>query len=154
MLSPIYLYRIGNYCFRKKIPLVPKIIHRLCYFLCHADIPMNCVIGRNVQFGHFGNGVVINDSAVIHDNVIIYHGVTIGRSRGIIDRTAHKRVSIEIGENTLIGAHAIILAKGDGIKIGSNCEIGAGAVVFRDVPDNCVAIGNPAVIKAKATAIG
>ena len=107
---------------------------------------MSCSIGKNVSFGHFGLGVVLSDAVTIKDNVIIYHGVTIGRSRGIDDTSANTFQGIVVGENTLIGAHAVILAKTPRMYIGANCEIGAGAVVFQDVPDNSIAVGNPAKI--------
>jgi serine O-acetyltransferase len=110
---------------------------------------MNCSIGKNVVFGHFGLGVAINSGTIIKDNVIIYHGVTIGRSRGIIDTTFDSFESIVIGENTLIGAHAIVLAKTPKLTIGANCEIGAGAVVLEDIPANSIAVGNPARVLAR-----
>lgn len=48
-----------------------------------------------------------------------------------------------IGESCFIGAHAIIMP---GVKIGNQCIIGAGSVVVSNVPDNCIAAGNPAKI--------
>lgn len=123
-------------------------MHRLCLLICGADIPMGCKLGRGVEFGHFGLGVVISEQTRIGDNSIIYHGVTIGRSRGFTDNAYSLFKGIEIGENTLIGARATLLTK-TFLRIGSNCEIGAGAVVLEDVPDNCIAVGNPARIIRK-----
>jgi acetyltransferase-like isoleucine patch superfamily enzyme len=48
---------------------------------------------------------------------------------------------ISIGDGSWIGSGAIIL---DGVRIGRNVVIGAGAVVTKDVPDYCIAVGNPA----------
>ena len=48
---------------------------------------------------------------------------------------------ITIGDNVWLGGGAIVLP---GVAIGDNSVIGAGAVVTRDVPANCVAVGNPA----------
>ena len=143
MINPLIFYRIGNFALKHKIPIIPKVLRRLCVLVCGADIPMGCSIGKNVQFGHFGLGVVINDYTTIKDNVIIYHGVTLGRSRGINDTTVNTFKHIYIGKNTLIGAHAVILAKEERY-IGENSEIGAGAVVLCDVPDKSIAVGNPA----------
>jgi len=149
MIRPTFFYRIGHFAWRHKVPVIPWVMHRLCFLLCHADIPMSCSIGRNVEFGHFGLGTVLNDRVTIGDNVIIYQGVTIGRSRGIVDAGAATFEGIEIGANTLIGAHAIVLAKAPRMRIGANCEIGAGAVVIEDVPDNSIAVGNPARIRSR-----
>ena len=51
---------------------------------------------------------------------------------------------VTVGENSFIGAGAVVLPR---LKVGSNVIIGAGAVVTKDIPDNCVAYGNPARIK-------
>ena len=48
-----------------------------------------------------------------------------------------------IGNQTFIGANSIVLP---GIKVGNNCIVGSGSVVTKDVPDNSVAVGNPARI--------
>ena len=81
-------------------------------------------------------GIVIGSGAVIGDNCKIYQQVTIGKEKG--------KFPI-IGDNVTIYSGAKII--GD-VKIGNNAIIGANAVVTRDVPDNCVAVGVPArVIK-------
>ena len=50
-----------------------------------------------------------------------------------------------IGDNVFVGSNSVII--GD-IKIGNNAIIGAGAVVINDIPDNCIAVGNPARVLA------
>ena len=57
---------------------------------------------------------------------------------------------IELSDNIWIGANAVITA---GVKIGKHCVIGAGSVVTKDVPDYCVAVGNPAKVVKKYNAI-
>lgn len=137
-MNALTLYRIGHFAYKHRIPFIPWFMQKLCIFLFSADISMRCKIGSNVQFGHFGIGLVLNDKVVIEDNVIIYHGVTIGRSRGIIDGPLNDKnlISIEIGENTLIGTGTIILAKEGKFRVGCNCQIGAGVVVTKPIPDN------------------
>ena len=49
--------------------------------------------------------------------------------------------NVFVGEGTLVGVGAVVVP---GIRIGKNCVIGAGAVVFRDVPDYGLVVGNPA----------
>lgn len=48
-----------------------------------------------------------------------------------------------IGKKCFIGANAIVMC---GVKIGNECIIGAGTIVTKDIPDNCIAVGNPAKI--------
>lgn len=88
---------------------------------------------------------IINDNTIVNTGAIVEHHNTIG---------AHCHISIgavlsgnvSVGDRTHIGANATIL---QGVKIGSNCIIGAGAVVLKDVPDNHIAVGVPAVAKKR-----
>jgi acetyltransferase-like isoleucine patch superfamily enzyme len=81
----------------------------------------------------------------------IGHHVKIGDKTKIIDSDFHpaspdkpiKQKPIVIGNNVWIGAQASILP---GVTIGDHSVIGAGAVVAKDIPDRCVAVGNPARI--------
>jgi serine O-acetyltransferase len=144
MVRPTFFYRPGHALHRAGIPILPNLLRRLCFLICHADIPMGCKIGKNVQFAHWGLGVVLNEVVEIADNVIIYQHVTIGRSRGIDDPNPAALKRIAIGRNTLIGAHAVLLAKNEEMIIGENCEIAAGAVVLDSVPAGMIAAGVPA----------
>jgi maltose O-acetyltransferase len=51
-----------------------------------------------------------------------------------------------IGDNVFIGAGSIVLPN---VRIGNNVIIGAGSVVTKDIPDNSVAVGNPASVVGK-----
>ncbi len=97
----------------------------------------NCVIGRGAEFGKdfvlvHSFGVVINGKVKGGDNILIEHCVTIGEEKGGIP---------VLGNNIFIGAGAKIFGR---IKIGNNTKIGANAVVIKDVPDNTTAVGVPA----------
>lgn len=105
------------------------------------EIHPGAKIGKNVFIDH-GMGVVIGETAVIGDNVTMYHGVTLGgrgKEKGV---KRHPTV----GDNVTIGVGATLL--GD-ITIGDNAKIGAGAVVLNDVPANATAVGVPARIIEK-----
>ena len=98
-----------------------------------------CIIGRNAEFGSgfvliHSYGVVINSSVKGGSNVMIEHQVTIGAEKG---------KAPVLGNNVFIGAGAKIIG---GIRIGDNTRIGANAVVVDDVPDGATAVGIPAKI--------
>lgn len=96
---------------------------------------------KNFFIDH-GTGVVIGETAIIKDNVMLYHGVTLG---GTGNETGKRHPTIE--DNVVIGAGATILGN---ITIGRNSKIGAGAVVLKDVEENTTVIGIPAYpIKTK-----
>jgi serine O-acetyltransferase len=85
-----------------------------------------------------GMGVVIGETAVVGDDVLIYHGVTLGGK--INDRVKRHPT---IGKNVLLGAGAKVL--GD-IEIGDGAMIGANAVVTKSIPAGAVIAGPQATI--------
>ena len=105
------------------------------------EIHPGAKIGRRCYIDH-GIGVVIGETADIGDDVLMYHGVTLG---GLINKRVKRHPSV--GNNVLIGAGAILLGN---ITIGNDCKIGANSVVLVNVPDDCTAVGSPAkIIKHK-----
>jgi len=103
--------------------------------ICNVEIPSKIDL-TDVYLCHNGFGIVINSTAKIGKGTIIQHSVTIGE----IDDSHRSPV---IGQNCFIGCRACVLGN---IKIGNNVKIGAGAVVIKDVPDNCTVVGVPAKI--------
>ena len=91
--------------------------------------------GRRFFIDH-GMGVVVGETAVIGDDVMLFHGVTLGGTSG-------QRVKRHptLGDKVMVGAGAKIL--GD-IHVGSNVKVGANSVVVKDVPTGAVATGIPA----------
>jgi len=99
----------------------------------------NCIIGRGAEFDRgfvlvHSTGVVINGRVRGGRNVLIEHQVTIG---------AKRYQSPTLGDDVFIGAGAKIVGP---VTIGSRVRIGANAVVLKDVPDDCTAVGIPARI--------
>lgn len=91
----------------------------------------DALLGENISLPHGLHGIFISRYAVVGENCWIYQNVTIGEVKG---------KGPVIGDNCLIGAGAVII--GD-VKIGSYVKIGAGAVVNRDIPDNCTVVSQP-----------
>lgn len=104
-----------------------------------CDVSYNIKLGDNLKLPHQGLGVVIDPKVVIGDNVTIYQNVTLGAKVNGFGYTA-----LVIGYNTIIGAGTCIL---ENVRIGSNVRVGANAVVLSDVPDNCISVGVPTIIK-------
>ena len=119
------------------IPILPEVINKLFIrLLFGCQLQMGAKIGRNVNLGNGGLGIVIHRHAVLEDEVIVAPNVTIAG-------TSQKLGAPHIGSGTFIGTGARILGP---IKIGKNCYIGANAVVINDVPDNSMVVGIPAKV--------
>ncbi|MFP4186554.1 MAG: serine O-acetyltransferase EpsC [Acholeplasmataceae bacterium] len=99
------------------------------------DIHPNARIGKCVFIDH-GMGLVIGETAIIGDHTVLYHGVTLGANTfEKVDR--HPK----IGSHCVIYANATVIGP---IEIGDNTVIGANAVVVRSAPADSLLVGNPA----------
>lgn len=78
---------------------------------------------------------------VAHGVVILTHGYDWSVLQGVYGEVLGSCGKVTIGDNVFLGANSVILK---GVTIGSNVIIGAGSVVTGDIPDSCVAAGNPA----------
>jgi len=140
------VYRFGRWRYgvrpavlRKFFSLMYRIGFKMIQITTGIELPCEVEIGRNFVIDHFG-GIVISGYAKFGDNCRIRNGVVVGLQR--VDQPT----APVIGDNVDIGAGAKVLGA---IKVGSNVVIGANAVVIRDVPDNSVAAGVPAVNKPR-----
>ncbi|MBP3635913.1 MAG: serine O-acetyltransferase [Bacilli bacterium] len=130
-------YKISHYLYLKKHFFLSRLISEKAKRKTGIEIHPGAQIGKNLFIDH-GFGVVIGETAVIGDNVTIYHGVTLGGT----GKEKGKRHPT-IGNNVMIGAGAKILGN---ILIGDNSKVGAGAVVLKDIPEDCTAVGVPSKI--------
>ena len=138
-MNGIKLYRIAHYLYQHNIPLLPKIIQRLCYLLFNAHIPYQATIGEGTLLGYGGMGIAIHTNAIIGKSCMILQQVTIGTNVSFFDQTQVYPVP-KIENNVYIGSGAKILG---GIEIGDGSVIGANAVVTHDVPANSLVLGIP-----------
>lgn len=130
------LYRIGNFFFARRIPIIPKAANILIRLIHNCAIFSETSIGAETKFAYGGIGVVIHKRCKIGKRCVIGQNVTIG------GRSKAKKVPT-IGDDCYIAAGAKILGP---VTIGNNVVIGANAVVLKDIPDGCVAVGIPATI--------
>jgi putative colanic acid biosynthesis acetyltransferase WcaB len=142
----VTMYRLAHYLSRKRksgfigaVLASPfLVLYRfLTEWIFQYEIPAATVIGKGLVLDH-GYGIVINKHSTLGDRVRIKHQVTIGCKT---NNDGTQGPSPVIGSDVDIGAGAKIIG---GIRIGSHVKVGAGAVVVRDVPDHCIAVGNPA----------
>ena len=115
----------------------------------HCDYGYNIIAGENVYFNV--NCVMLDVMTVtLGNNVFCAPGVQIYTATHPLDaiarRTKENAKPITIGDDCWIGGGAIICP---GVTIGNRCVIGAGAVVTKDIPDDSLAVGNPAMVIRK-----
>ena len=92
-------YRIANKLKKWKIPFIPRLISQIARFLTGIEIHPGAAIGEKFFIDH-GMGVVIGETTVIGDNVLIYQGVTrggTGKDQGKRHHTIGDRVTIGAG---------------------------------------------------------
>jgi len=134
-------HRISNRLYLRGFKILARIFGGISQFLTNADIHPNATIGRRVFIDH-AFGVVIGETSIIRDDVLIYQGVTLG---GV--SLHHGKRHPTIHNNVILGSGSKILGN---IEIGKNAKIGANSVVVSDVEENSTAVGVPArVIKRK-----
>jgi serine O-acetyltransferase len=127
-------HHLAHRLYRARIPLLPRLISQWSRFLTGIEIHPGAVLGRRFFIDH-GMGVVIGETTVIGDDVLLYQNVTLG---GTGNEKGKRHPTI--GNNVVIGTGAKVLG---GISIGNNVKIGAGSVVVRPVPDNSTVVGIP-----------
>lgn len=133
----ILYYKISHYLYMKKHYFLARYISEKAKKKTGIEIHPGAKIGKKLFIDH-GIGVVIGETAIIGDNVTMYHEVTLGGT-GKDNGKRHPT----IGDNVMIGAGAKLLGP---FIVGENVKIGAGAVVLSDIPKNTTVVGVPAKV--------
>ena len=134
-------HRIAHKLRYWKIPFIPRLISQIARFLTGIEIHPGATIGKRFFIDH-GSGVVIGETTIIGDDVLIYQGVTLGGT----GKDLGKRHPT-LGNFVTVGAGAKVLGN---ITIGDYSLIGAGSVVIENVPEHCTVVGIPGrVVKQK-----
>jgi serine O-acetyltransferase len=142
-LHAIWGYRWAHLLWRARLKLLARIHSQLVRFLTGVEIHPGATIGRRFFIDH-GMGVVIGETAEIGDDVMIYHGVTLG-GRNSSTEKRHPT----LGDDVVVGTGASILGP---VTIGAHSLVGAQAVVVTDAPANSVLTGIPAVVRPRGSA--
>ena len=145
-LHALWAHHFEHWLWKNGVKGLARYFAQITRFFTGVEIHPGAVIGRRVFIDH-GMGVVIGETAVVGDNVTIYHGVTLG---GTSSEKVKRHPTLE--SCVVVGAGAKIL--GD-ITIGAHSRIGANAVVVKDVPPQSVVVGVPGqIIRRKQQILG
>ena len=138
-LHAIWAYRVAHSLWgRPGTRLLARLLSQIVRAATGVEIHPGATIGRRFFIDH-GMGVVIGETAEIGDDVMLYHGVTLG-GRSLAKTKRHPT----LGNRVTVGAGAKILGP---ILIGDDAQVGANSVVVKDVPAGSVAVGIPAQIR-------
>ncbi|MFD2584181.1 serine O-acetyltransferase [Pedobacter vanadiisoli] len=127
----LFFYRISNKLYRWKIPIIPLILTRIIQVFYAIDIDFKAEIAGGIIIIH-GVGIVIGQGGKIGTGTIIYHGVTLGRKRQLIEVTTGDGYPV-VGENCVLGAGAKLVGS---INVGANSIIGPNVVLMKSVAEN------------------
>ncbi|MBI9043338.1 MAG: serine O-acetyltransferase [Anaerolineaceae bacterium] len=130
----VWGYRIAHWFWNKNMYFIARIFSQLIRSFTGIEIHPGAQINSGLFIDH-GMGVVIGETTEIGKDVTLYHGVTLGG----VDIIKGKRHPT-IGDRVVVGAGAKILGA---IKIGENSRIGANAVVVKPVPPDSIVVGVP-----------
>lgn len=130
-------YKIAHYFYKRKHYFIARLLSERAKRKTGIEIHPGATIGKGLFIDH-GTGIVIGETAIIKDNVTMFHGVTLGGT----GKEKGKRHPT-IGNNVFIGCGAKILGN---IEIGDNTKIGANAVILKNTPANVTVVGIPGQI--------
>jgi len=133
-LHALISHRVAHFLYRIHFFLLARLISQISRFITGIEIHPGAKIGKRFFIDH-GMGVVIGETAIIGDDVLLYQGVTLGGT-GLEKGKRHPT----IGNNVVIGAGAKVLGN---IIVGDNSYIGANAVIINNVPPNSTVVGVP-----------
>lgn len=131
----LIFHRIAHWLHMHHLKFLARLISQISRHITGIEIHPGATIGRRFVIDH-GMGIVIGETAEIGDDVLLYHGVTLG---GTGKDTGKRHPTI--GNNVMISCGAKVLGP---FKVGDNSRIAANAVVLQEIPPNATAVGVPA----------
>lgn len=130
----LLMYRFFHFLHVHRYFLLARILSALTRFFTGIEIHPGATIGQGVFIDH-GSGVVIGETAVVGNNVIIYQGVTLG---GTGKDKGKRHPTVE--DNVMICSGAKVLGP---FTVGNGAKIGAGSIVLNEVPPGATVVGVP-----------
>ncbi|AYO49458.1 serine O-acetyltransferase [Micrococcus luteus] len=140
-LHAVWAHRVAHRMWRHdRLKMPARVLSQVTRAATGIEIHPGASIGRRFFIDH-GMGVVIGETAEIGDDVMLYHGVTLGgRSLAKVKRHPTLR------DGVVVGAGAKILGP---VEIGEGTAVGANAVVVKDTPADAIATGVPATVRPR-----
>ncbi|GIH81266.1 serine O-acetyltransferase EpsC [Planobispora longispora] len=146
-LWAVWAHRLAHRLHRRGVPFAPRLIAQLARALTGVEIHPGARIGRGLFIDH-GAGVVIGETAVVGDDVTLYHHVTLGGRGFHSDAKGAARHPV-LGDRVTVGVGASILGR---VHIGDDASIGAHALVLTDVPAGARVSAPPSAVTTVTTA--
>jgi len=145
-LPALWGHRVAHRLHRWGLRLAARIVMTFARTVTGVEIHPGAELGRRVFIDH-GAAVVIGETAVVGDDVTIYHQVTLGAVGWWVDnrRAAGERRHPAIGAGVVLGASATVLGP---VTVGDGAVIGAQALIIKDVPPGARARAPVAVIES------
>ena len=141
-VQAVLFYRLTHFLWRYRLYWLARFISTIARWVTGIEIHPGAVIGRRFFIDH-GMGVVIGETAIIGDDCMLYHGVTLG---GTTWDKVKRHPTLKNG--VVIGAGAKILGP---IILGENVRVGSNSVVVRSIDDNETVVGIPGrIVRKKA----
>ncbi|MDB2670738.1 serine O-acetyltransferase [Candidatus Pseudothioglobus singularis] len=141
-VQAVLFYRLTHFLWRYRLYWLARFISTFARWITGIEIHPGAVIGRRFFIDH-GMGVVIGETAIIGDDCMLYHGVTLG---GTTWDKVKRHPTLKNG--VVIGAGAKILGP---IILGENVRVGSNSVVVRSIDDNETVVGIPGrIVRKKA----
>ena len=136
-IHAVFWHRVAHFLHNNHLITIARTISQLARFFTGIEIHPAAKIGKRLFIDH-GMCVVIGETAEVGNDVLMYHNVTLGGTGN-----HHGKRHPTIKNNVIISSGAKVLGP---ITIGENSKIGANAVVLKDVPDNATVVGIPAKV--------
>jgi serine O-acetyltransferase len=133
-LHAIWAYRVAHALHGLGLRFLARGVSQTARWLTGVEIHPAAEIGRRFFIDH-GMGVIIGETAVLGEDVLLYQGVTLG---GTGNETGKRHPTL--GDRVVVGAGAKVLGN---IRVGSDTRIGANSVVLHDVPPHSTVVGIP-----------
>ncbi|TNE76745.1 MAG: serine O-acetyltransferase [Gammaproteobacteria bacterium] len=141
----VMMHRITHRLWLRGWHYLARLLSFAVRLFSNVDIHPGATIGARFFIDH-GAGVVIGETAVIGDDVTLYHGVTLG---GTSWNKGKRHPTL--GDGVMVGAGAKILGN---IQVGDHSRVGANSVVVEDVPESCTVVGIPGkVVKLREAGV-
>ncbi|KXT77644.1 serine O-acetyltransferase [Streptococcus sp. DD13] len=136
-IKALAAHRLSHWLWNRKLKLLARMHSQFWRFWTQIEIHPGAQIAAGVFIDH-GSGLVIGETAIVEEGVLLYHGVTLG---GTGKDTGKRHPTVRKG--ALISAHSQIIGP---IEIGERAKVGAASVVLTSVPADVTVVGVPAKV--------